>query len=108
MAKLKLHPQRLMARPQRIQVAKRIDPFYATPEYRAWTARVKAEAGFRCEDPDHPENRPREGRAARLVADHLAPRRQGGDDFGPGMCRCWSCHEKKGAADRAKLARQTF
>jgi 5-methylcytosine-specific restriction enzyme A len=110
MAGLKTLQPRLTARDNRVKTQKQMggDPFYQTHEYKSWRAAVLRRAGFRCEDPDHPANLRRSGPQARCVADHIAPRRQGGDDFGPGICRCWTCHRRKTIRDQTALARRNF
>jgi len=81
--------------------AKQTDPFYHSPEYLAWRGKVIARAKGRCQDPEH------EGDTAthRLVADHIKERRDAPHlelDPNNGMARCWPCHTRKTAAERAK------
>lgn len=110
MAGLKTNPPRLTARDNRVKTVKQQggDPFYQSPEYKAWRAAVMARAHYTCEDPDHPEHLPRSGPKTRCVADHLVPIKEGGDPFGAGMCRCWTCHRRKTIADQTALARRNF
>jgi 5-methylcytosine-specific restriction protein A len=87
--------------------AKRVDPYYLTPEHQAWRDRVIARAGARCEDPEHDPRRPRSG--IRLFADHIRELQDGGArlDLDNGMARCGSCHSRKTAVERdARASRQ--
>lgn len=84
---------------------KTAEPYYLTPEHRAWRAKVVARAGGRCEavgqhghrcskaEPEH-----------RLIADHVVEIKDGGRplDFNNGQCLCFSHHERKSAAERAR------
>ena len=104
---MKTRRPRIATQAPRLQT-RRHDRFYDSEPHKAWRDAVKARAGYACQDPNHPAGRPRSGRRARLVADHVVPIKQGGDRFGAGMCRCWTCHERKGALDRAAVARRKF
>ena len=76
---------------------KTADPFYLSPEYRAWRTTVVARAGGVCQWPGC-------GRAERrMFADHIVERRDGGADLDPanGQCLCGSHHTLKTAAARA-------
>jgi len=80
------------------------DPFYETPEFRAWRTQVVARADGQCEamvnghrctnaSPDH-----------RMYADHVIEIRDGGArlDLTNGQCLCHTHHEIKSAAARAQ------
>lgn len=88
--------------------AKRADAELHTSAHRQWRAIVLKRAGYRCEhveagrrcDVRHP---------ARLFADHIVERRDGGNLTDPanGQCLCGSHHTAKTAAQRARrLARR--
>lgn len=79
---------------------KEADPWYATPEHRAWRDGVIARAGGRCEEPGC-------GRTERrMFADHIRELRDGGDPLDPvnGRCLCGRCHSLKTARARAARA----
>ena len=82
--------------------AKRADPELLTAEHKAWREQVLRNAGYRCE---HVERGRRcEVRApARLFADHIRERRDGGARLDPanGQCLCGKHHSLKTAAARA-------
>ena len=89
--------------------AKRADPFYLTPEYRAWRETVISRAGRRCEDIDEATGQrcakaePRH----RMFADHIIEVKDGGAPYDPinGKCRCGSHHTRKTAQARADRLR---
>ncbi len=80
---------------------KTVEPFYTTPEYKAWQAEVIARANGRCQDP-HCKNPNRIG--IRLFADHVDEVKDGGAPYDPanGLARCGSCHTRKTAEARAR------
>lgn len=81
---------------------KLVDPFYNSPEYRAWAAEVKHRAGWRCEA----QGCGRTG--VRLFADHIVEIQDGGARLDPanGQCLCGTHHTAKTAAQRTRrLAR---
>jgi len=86
--------------------AKVADSHYATPEHRAWRAKVIARAGGRCQDPRCAAP----GRSgARLFADHVVELRDGGAPFdvANGLARCGACHTRKTNEARAeRMARR--
>lgn len=86
--------------------AKTADPYYLTPEHRAWRDEVIRRAGGVCQDPAHDGALPRSG--VRLFADHIQELRDGGAplDPGNGMARCGSCHTRKTAVERGRRARR--
>ena len=84
---------------------KRADPFYLSPEYRAWREIVTARAGRRCEDIDD-----RTGQRCtkaepqhRMFADHIVEVKDDGARYDPanGRCRCGSHHTFKTMKERA-------
>lgn len=82
---------------------KTVEPYYGTAEHKAWAAAVIKRDGSICQDPRH--KGPREG--LRCVADHIKERRDRPDlqlDLSNGITRCWSCHTRKTAEERAKRA----
>jgi len=82
--------------------AKRVDPFYNSPEWRSLIAAIKRVRGSVCEDPEHKSEHPRSG--VRLYGDHIHERKDGGAPLDPRnvMLRCPPCHQRKTAAERAK------
>jgi 5-methylcytosine-specific restriction enzyme A len=60
------------------------------------------ERGRFCEDPHHDPHKPRQG--IRLVGDHIHEVRDGGAllDKHNVMLRCFSCHGRKTAEERAR------
>ena len=90
---------------------KKADPFYLTPEYRAWREKVIGKAGRRCEAVDHGNrcrksefNRPPD----RMFADHIKEVRDGGAKYDPvnGQCLCGRHHTLKTVDARAKRLAQ--
>lgn len=81
---------------------KSADPELLTKEHRAWRAAVLERAGYRCEAIDHGE-RCQVRAPARLFADHIVERRDGGAplSMANGQCLCGSHHTRKTAAERA-------
>jgi hypothetical protein len=80
-----------------------------TPEHREWRAAVLKRAGYRCEeivDGQRCETRS----PARLFADHIRERRDGGDPLDPknGRCLCGSHHTFKTVHTRAERLKQRF
>ncbi|MES0168232.1 HNH endonuclease [Mesorhizobium sp. M0027] len=86
-----------------IPPAKKADPELLTPEHRAWRNQVLKRAGYRCQAID-------EGRRcyvtapARLFADHIKERKDGGAplDVTNGQCLCGRHHTLKTAAARSE------
>lgn len=82
---------------------KRADAELGTAAHKVWAGDVKRRAGYRCEDPDHDERRPRSGPGVALYADHVIERRDAPQlalDRANGTCRCAACHGRKTAAER--------
>lgn len=101
---------RLRSAPPRLQPSRRakvvVPPkvaadFYRSAEWRALIARLVAERGRRCEDPDHEGGRERSG--MRVYGDHVVELADGGAplDAANVMLRCAACHGRKTAAARA-------
>lgn len=92
---LRLAPLPLSVR--RDRPAKVADPFYATPEYRAWRTLVIGRAGGTCQTPGCGR------RERRMFADHIVEIRDGGGRLDPanGQCLCGACHTAKTARARA-------
>src|SRR5690242_17323563 len=81
---------------------KATDPDLLTREHRAWRWAVLQRAGHRCEAID--DGKRCEVRApARLFADHIVERKDGGAPLDPrnGQCLCGSHHTLKTAAARS-------
>jgi hypothetical protein len=76
---------------------KTADPWYWTPEHRAWREFVIARAGGVCERPGCGRREPR------MFADHVVELKDGGAALDPanGECLCGSHHSLKTAAARA-------
>ncbi len=87
-----------MAPPRLTVPPKRADPYYNSPEHKAWAAAVIARAGGMCQG----EGCGRTG--VRLYADHIVELRDGGDrlDLANGQALCGRCHSGKTARRRAE------
>ncbi|HVI27594.1 HNH endonuclease [Hansschlegelia sp.] len=74
-----------------------------TPEHKAWALEVKRRAGWRCEWLDIGQ-RCNVAAPARLFADHIKERRDGGAPLDPknGRCLRGRGHSLKTASERAK------
>lgn len=84
------------------------DPFYDTPEFRAWRAKVVARAGGRCEAMEYGYRCTKTRQQTRMFADHIVEIRDGGAQFdvANGQCLCGPHHLMKTAqARRQRLAR---
>lgn len=79
------------------------DPFYLSPEYRAWREQVIARAGRRCQAIDGGFRCRKAEPTHRMFADHIRERNDGGDPLDPrnGQCLCGSHHSMKTAKARA-------
>ena len=79
------------------RAAKWKDPFYNSPQFRAWRAQVVARAGGRCEAVDDGHRCDRAQPAHRMYADHIIERKDGGSpyDLNNGQCLCAVHHERK-------------
>jgi 5-methylcytosine-specific restriction enzyme A len=87
---------------------KKADPFYATPEFRAWRAKVVARAGGRCEAIEYGHRCTKAQPQHRMFADHVIEIRDNGAQFDPvnGQCLCGPHHLMKTAqARRDRLER---
>ena len=89
--------------------AKRVDPELSTAEHRAWRAEVLRRAGYRCEQIEDGK-RCTVHAPARMFADHIKERRDGGDLLDPenGQCLCGRHHTLKTARVRAERMREKF
>jgi 5-methylcytosine-specific restriction protein A len=86
---------------------KRADAELLTADHRAWREAVLRRAGYRCEAVEN-GLRCKVSAPARLFADHIVERRDGGAALDPanGQCLCGSHHTAKTARARAeRLAR---
>ncbi|BBK37703.1 hypothetical protein STAQ_27810 [Allostella sp. ATCC 35155] len=105
MARIRCAPPRIAAADTRrvLPPPKRADAELLTPEHRAWREAVLQRAGHRCEAIEG--GRRCEVRApARLFADHIRERRDGGAGLDPanGQCLCGRHHTLKTARARAE------
>lgn len=86
--------------------AKTADPFYLTPEHRAWREVVINRAGARCEEIDSLGRRCErsEANGDRMYADHVIEIADDGPRFDPanGMCRCAHHHTLKTNRERER------
>jgi 5-methylcytosine-specific restriction enzyme A len=103
---MKTAPPRLTARDSRKvkPPEKRADAIYATPEYRAWRARVIRHAGARCEWVERGQRCIKAEPLHRMFADHRVELRDGGAPFDPmnGQCLCGAHHTMKTDRERAR------
>ena len=85
---------------------KRVDPFYASPEWKRLMAAIIQQRGRCCEDEDHDPATPRIG--VRLYGDHVIEIADGGARLDPAnvLLRCAPCHGRKTAMARAARARE--
>lgn len=104
---------RPLARPRDIRaarpVAKRADAELLTPEHKAWRIAVIKRAGWRCEAVENGQ-RCEVKHPARLFADHVQERKDGGAalDVGNGQCLCGRHHSLKTAQARAARMAQRY
>lgn len=77
--------------------AKKADAELLTAEHRAWRAFIIERAGHRCEATNTSGSRCEVKAPARLFADHIRERRDGGDplDLSNGQCLCGKHHTLK-------------
>ena len=90
------------------QKFKKADPFYGTPEFRAWRSAVINRAKARCEAIVHGERCTRRHPQHRMFADHIVEIADGGSllDLNNGQCLCGPHHLMKTAQTRReRLAR---
>lgn len=84
---------------------KTAEPYYLTPAHRAWRAQVLERAGRRCEAVDQRGHRCSKAEPEhRMFADHIVELRDGGRalDLNNGQALCFSHHERKSGAERAR------
>jgi 5-methylcytosine-specific restriction protein A len=81
---------------------KRADPIYASPEFRAWRAKVVARAGGRCQAIVYGQRCTKAQPQHRMFADHIIELRDGGEPFdvANGRCLCGPHHLMKTAQTR--------
>jgi 5-methylcytosine-specific restriction protein A len=88
-----------------VPALKRTDPFYLSPEWRAFIADIVRKRGKRCEDPhcQNPGGHPR-----RIFGDHIIELRDGGAPFDESNIRllCGSCHTRKTIEARTQRMRR--
>jgi len=79
------------------------DDIFSTAEYAEWREAVIARGGRRCEAIDNGKRCWKREPGARMFADHIIERRDGGAPFDPmnGQCLCGSHHTAKTAVARA-------
>jgi 5-methylcytosine-specific restriction endonuclease McrA len=78
------------------------DPFYRSREWQALARVIKAQRGYRCEEPTCRADM--SGNPRGLIADHVVERKDGGADFDPLNIRllCIACHNRKTAGARTE------
>lgn len=83
---------------------KQADPYYLTPEHRAWRTAVIARAGGRCEQIDNGARCTKAEPQHRMFADHIRERQDGGADLdlANGQCLCGAHHSRKTMAARSR------
>jgi 5-methylcytosine-specific restriction enzyme A len=86
--------------------SKQVDPFYQTPEWREFAARILNERGRYCEDPLCTD---RDCSNRRIYPDHIKELKDGGAPLDPAniLLRCPSCHTRKTIEERAKRTADT-
>ena len=86
---------------------KKADPFYATPEFRAWRAKVVAKAGGRCQALTYGHRCTKRQPQDRMFADHIHEVKDGGSlfDVSNGQCLCGPHHLMKTAQARRERAK---
>lgn len=107
MAKLRMLAPRVPTADTRIAKPppKVAEPWYNTPEHRAWAAEIIRRSGNRCQDPTC---KARHWPGQRLFADHIKERRDRPDlalDVTNGQALCGSAHTRKTNEERAKRMR---
>lgn len=111
MAKLKMMRPALRTMDTRTvkPLQKRADPELLTPEHRAWAAEVIHRAGYQCEAIEE-GLRCRVTSPARLFADHVIERRDGGAQLDPanGQCLCGRHHTLKTVRRRAERMAERY
>lgn len=88
---------------------KRADPELLTSGHRAWASEVVRRAGYQCEAIED-GRRCAVRRPARLFADHIVERRDGGAplDLANGRCLCSRHHVLKTVRERARRMAERY
>jgi 5-methylcytosine-specific restriction protein A len=83
---------------------KTVDPFYLTPQYDDWRAKVIANAGARCQAFENGFRCTKAAPLHRMFADHIVERQDGGVPYDPtnGQCLCGKHHTLKTVRARAE------
>jgi 5-methylcytosine-specific restriction protein A len=83
---------------------KTVDPFYLTPQYDDWRAKVIANAGGRCQAIENGIRCWKARPVHRMFADHIVERQDGGAlyDLANGQCLCGRHHTLKTLKARAE------
>ncbi|GAA2887989.1 hypothetical protein GCM10010837_47400 [Aminobacter niigataensis] len=89
--------------------AKKVDPELRTAEHQAWRRAVLERAGYQCEGTTH-GHRCHVRAPARLFADHIKERKDGGAlyDVANGQCLCGHHHTLKTVAARADRMKERY
>ena len=100
--RLRMAPSRVPIVGSRVKPPpKRKASAYYDPAWVALRARIVAQRGSVCQDPEHDAARPRYGR---VIADHVIELQDGGALLDPRnvLLRCDQCHGRKTATARAR------
>lgn len=92
-----------LAQPDTSRSGKQADPFYVSPEWKAFRNALIKERGWRCEDPKCEAPR---GPWKQIYGDHIVEIADGGAklDRHNVLLRCGACHGRKTRDARAKRA----
>ncbi len=83
---------------------KATDPYYLSPDHRAWRAAVLARAGYQCQAVEHGRRCTKGSPHHRLFADHIIERQDQPSlalDVANGQCLCGAHHTIKTMQARA-------
>ncbi len=110
--RLSTSPNRLATSAPRLRPeSKQAQAFYLQPAWRELVAAIILERGRRCEASGCRKAWGPDGRAIRLIGDHIAELQDGGETLNPANIRllCLPCHNTKTARERAyRQARDYF